>query len=110
VKVITAGGTAQTLTYTYLAAPGPITIDPDSGPETGGNLITVTGSGLAATTAVTFEPVPPGTGGGPAFFDVLDDNTLTVQVPPGAGTAQVTVTTPGGTSTVPYTYLPTPGA
>jgi hypothetical protein len=54
--------------------------------------VTITGSYLAGATAVRFGPVPV------AGFTVVDDSTITATSPPGSGTIDVTVTTPGGTS------------
>jgi hypothetical protein len=111
--VTSAGGTAQTLTYTYLGPPTVTGLNPTSGPESGDNVVTISGTGLADASAVTFTPIAPGTGGGRASFDVIDDNTIAALAPPGTGTAQVTVTTPAGTSTptaaAQYTYVPGPG-
>jgi hypothetical protein len=66
--------------------------------------VTVTGSGFTGTTAVSF-----GTAAAPNLA-VASDTQLTVTSPPGAaGTVDVTVTTPAGTSaTTPagqYTYI-----
>jgi hypothetical protein len=77
---------------------------PATGYTTGGNTVTITGSGLAGATVVDFGP------GNPAPIDSESgDTTLTVTAPPGsAGTVGVVVTAPGGVSTVngadEYTY------
>lgn len=78
-------------------------VAPRSGAAKGGTTVTVSGTGLAAATAVRF--------GEAAAKDVkvLSPTTLTAVSPAGhAGTVNVTVTTPGGTSAVDssdgYTY------
>ncbi|MGA8115262.1 MAG: IPT/TIG domain-containing protein [Actinocatenispora sp.] len=104
VTVGTAGGTSGPLAYTYLAAPVVTTLSPTEGPTSGGNSVTVTGTGLTATTQVTF-------GATPAAFTVVSDSTLVAQAPAGgAGPVGVTITTPGGTSSaVTYTRVAPPG-
>ncbi|UAK31851.1 IPT/TIG domain-containing protein [Nocardia asteroides] len=101
--VTTAGGTSNQLTYTYLPTPALASIEPGSGPETGGNTVTLTGTGLTGTTAVTFDGTPALT------FTVVSDAQITAVAPAGTGSADVTLTTAGGTSNpVAYTYLPVP--
>jgi hypothetical protein len=58
-----------------------------------GATVTVTGSGFVGTTAVTFDGVPATT------FSVASDSQLTAQVPDGASTGPIAVTTPLGTGT-----------
>ncbi|MGK8524416.1 IPT/TIG domain-containing protein [Nocardia asteroides] len=103
VTVTTAGGTSTPLTYTYVPAPVLASIQPNSGPETGGNTITLTGTGFTDTTAVTFDGTPA------VSFTVISDTQITAVAPTGTGTADITVTTVGGTSNaLTYTYVPTP--
>ncbi|MBI0313648.1 IPT/TIG domain-containing protein [Streptomyces javensis] len=107
VTVTTPGGISNPLSYIYVAAPVVTGVSPQFGPDTGGNSVTVTGSGLALASAVHFGPTLA-TG-----FTVISDNQLTATAPPGTGTVVVTVTTPGGTSTLGpgnpyYTYLGAP--
>ncbi|WP_432251814.1 IPT/TIG domain-containing protein [Streptomyces sp. HNM1019] len=107
VTVTTPGGISNPLSYIYVAAPAVTNVIPQFGPDTGGNTVTITGSGLALATGVDFGP-NPATG-----FTVISDNQLTATAPPGTGTVVVTVTTPGGTSTLGpgnpyYTYLGAP--
>ncbi|MGW7753810.1 IPT/TIG domain-containing protein [Streptomyces violaceusniger] len=107
VTVTTPGGTSNPLPYVYVAAPIVIGVSPQFGPDTGGNTVTITGSNLALASAVNFGPTPA------AGFTVISDNQLTATAPPGTGTVVVTVTTPGGTSTLGpgnpyYTYLGAP--
>ncbi|MGW9075825.1 IPT/TIG domain-containing protein, partial [Streptomyces kronopolitis] len=53
VTVTTAGGTSNALTYTYVAAATPVlsTLSPTSGPTSGGNTVTLTGSNLSGATS-----------------------------------------------------------
>lgn len=107
VTVTTPGGTSNALPYTYVSAPVVFDVEPHFGPESGGTSVDITGSNLALTTAVDFGP-NPATG-----FTVVSDSEVTAIAPAGTGTVVVTVTTPGGTSTVGlgnpyYTYLGTP--
>ncbi|WP_283779602.1 IPT/TIG domain-containing protein [Nocardia sputi] len=103
VTVTSAGGTSDSVTYTYVAAPALVSMEPGSGPETGGNTVTLTGTGLTGTTAVTFDGTPAPT------FTVVSDAQITAVAPAGSGTVDAVVTTAGGTSNpLIYTYLPTP--
>ncbi len=79
-------------------------IVPNIGSVTGGTTVVLTGTNLTGTTAVSF-------GGTPATSFTVDSATqITAVAPAGAaGTVQVTVTTPGGTSNgVAYTYIAVP--
>ncbi|GEM_PF-2246338 len=92
--------------YAYLApgAPAVTTLDPDSGPTSGGTTVTITGTGLAGTTAVTFDGAPA------EILDNPDDTTLVVRTPAGAaGPADVAITNGDGlTGILPrgFTYVP----
>ena len=67
-------------------------LDPDVGPGSGGTTITITGTKLTGASAVDF-------GGTPAeSFEVRSPTEIVAVSPPGAGTVQVTVTTPEGVS------------
>ncbi|MGW9118094.1 IPT/TIG domain-containing protein [Streptomyces sp. NPDC055663] len=103
VSVTTPGGTSNAVTYLYLGVPVIAGLVPDQGPPTGGNTVTVTGSGLTYATAVLFGSVPAG-------FTVVSDTQLTTTAPPGVlGAVTVRVVTPGGTSIgVPYTRVGSP--
>ncbi|MEU8780304.1 IPT/TIG domain-containing protein [Streptomyces sp. NPDC048637] len=97
VTVTTVGGTSNAVSYTYLAAPSITTLVPNQGSTSGGSTVTLTGSNFAQTTTVLFGGLPTG-------FTVVSDTHLVADVPAGAvGPVDVTVTTPGGTST-PKTY------
>jgi len=91
-----------------LAAPAVTGISPASGPQAGGTSVTITGTGLTGATGVDFGTVPA------AAFTVHSATQITATVPAaaGAGTVNVTVTTPGGTSAAStasqYAYRPAP--
>jgi hypothetical protein len=95
VTVTTPGGTSSGQSYTY-SAPAPPAVDwigQATGATTGGDTITLMGSGFTAATAVTFGTVAA------SSFTVLSDYSLTAVVPAGAvGTVDITVTTAAGTS------------
>ncbi|WP_280249843.1 IPT/TIG domain-containing protein [Nocardia abscessus] len=103
ITVITAGGTSNPVSYTYLMAPTITGLSPNQGPLTGGNTVTVTGANLAQTATVLFGTTP-------AAFTVISDNQIVTHAPPGAaGPTNVTASTPGGTSTTAiYTRVPPP--
>ncbi|MFR9749661.1 beta strand repeat-containing protein [Nocardia sp. 004] len=103
VTVTTPGGTGGPALYTYLAVPAITTLFPISGPEAGGTVVIITGTGFTGATAVTFGATPA------AGFTVDSATQITATAPPGVGAVGVTVTTPGGTSgPVVYTYIPVP--
>ncbi|MFI5524156.1 IPT/TIG domain-containing protein [Streptomyces platensis] len=105
VSVTTAGGTNNGLSYTYIDAPTIVSLNPASGPASGGTVVTLTGTNLSTTQSVTFD-------GTPAPFSVLSDTSLSVVTPPGtAGAVDVTVTTSGGSATATggFTYVAGPG-
>jgi len=83
--------------FRYLERPVVTAINPTSGPTAGGTQVTITGTNLAVSPTVRFGTVPavsPSVGTAPGKPDVLS-----VTSPPGpAGTVDITVTTPGGTS------------
>ncbi|WP_228796579.1 beta strand repeat-containing protein [Nocardia nova] len=104
VTVTTPGGTSNGVAYTYLLVPTLTAIVPNVGSVTGGTTVVLTGTNLTGATAVSF-------GGTPATSFTVDSATqITAVAPAGAaGTVQVTVTTPGGTSNgVAYTYIAVP--
>lgn len=104
VTVTTPQGTsAQVVLYSYLNLPVVTWVDPAVGPLAGSNTVTVHGAGLTAVTSVLFGQTAA------LPFSILSDTHLTAVAPPGSGSVQVTVVSPGGTSQpVPcgvYTYL-----
>ncbi|WP_330228880.1 IPT/TIG domain-containing protein [Nocardia sp. NBC_00508] len=103
VTVTTPGGASNGVSYVYVPAPALTSVVPDSGPETGGNTVTITGTGLSDTTALHFDGTPA------VSFAVVSDSEISAVVPAGTGSVNVTVTTAGGTSnSVAYTYVPAP--
>jgi hypothetical protein len=75
------------------ASPVVSSISPGSGPAAGGTVVTIKGSGLTSATGVKF-----GSAASP-LVKVASDSELSAVSPPGqAGTVDVTVTTPNGTS------------
>lgn len=98
VIVTTPSGTSTNTTadnYLYGAALPTITsVAPSSGPLTGGNVVTITGTGLTGATSVTFGGTPGTT------ITVASDTSLTVVAPAHvAGLVDVVVTTPVGSNT-----------
>ncbi|WNE95583.1 IPT/TIG domain-containing protein [Streptomyces luomodiensis] len=107
VTVTTAGGTSNPLPYFYITAPTVSDLSPHFGPAAGANTVTVFGSNLTLTSAVSFGANQA------TAITVVSDSQLTATAPAGSGTVVVTVTTPGGTSTAAtgnpyYTYLGAP--
>ncbi|HEY7815911.1 MAG TPA: IPT/TIG domain-containing protein, partial [Nakamurella sp.] len=111
VSVVTPQGTSPAgpqFTYAQTPPPQVTGVSPSGGGLRGGTPVTVTGSGFTGASAVNFGAGNPGTG-----LSVLSDTELTVTSPaaPGgaSGAAQVTVTTPAGSSpatdTETFTYL-----
>ena len=75
-------------------------ISPDRGPEAGGTVVTITGTGLAETDDVYFGDYPAET------FSVLSDTLLQAVSPRGSGIVEVEVCTPNGTPEALFTYIP----
>jgi hypothetical protein len=110
VQVFTAAGSNALSSTDYYAygAPTVTALSSHSGPSAGGTVLTVTGTGFVAGDTVRFGAVA-GTG-----VTVLSTTQLRVTAPagPAGSTANVTVTSPAGTSaTSPadaYSYMPLP--
>nr|QBF51787.1 IPT/TIG domain-containing protein [Streptomyces caniferus] len=99
VYVAGIGGVSNRLLYTYAAAPSVTAVSPAAGPIAGGSTIVVTGTGLAGVTGVTIGGLPA------TSFRAYSDTLLVVVTPPGTpGPADITVTTPGGSVTVPAAF------
>uniref|UniRef100_UPI003BA94673 ice-binding family protein n=1 Tax=Streptomyces sp. NBC_00857 TaxID=2975851 RepID=UPI003BA94673 len=102
VTVTTRGGVSSGAVYTYLDAPSVTGVTPASGPVGGGNLVVITGTAFSRTTGVTI-------GGTPVIsYRIASDTEIDAVVPAGTpGSADVSVTTLGGTTTAidAYTYL-----
>jgi hypothetical protein len=98
ITVTTPSGTSPVVAadrFTYTAAPVPTVtaVTPASGSTMGGTLVTVTGSGFTGATAVSFGAIPA------TSFTVLSDSAAVASAPAqAAGTIDITVTTPSGTS------------
>ncbi|MET4575763.1 midcut-by-XrtH protein [Ottowia thiooxydans] len=103
VTVTAPGGIAHVPSaYTFLAAPTLTQILPNSGPTSGGTSVTLTGSGLASATGITF-------GGIAATVSTVTATTITLITPAhAAGVVDVVVTTQGGTASAveSFNYLP----
>jgi len=79
--------------YTYEGRPTVTAVSPAGGPIAGGTTVTVTGTGLSGATEVDFGSAPA------TNVSASSSTSLTATVPAGsAGTVDVTVTTPSGTS------------
>ncbi|MFC7933821.1 IPT/TIG domain-containing protein [Streptomyces cinereoruber] len=110
VQVTTPNGTSaagSAARYTYIAYPVVTGVSPNSGPLAGGTTVTITGTGLSGATSVTFGA------GHPATDVSCSATSCTATAPAGAaGTVDVQVTTPGGTSVTGaaarYTYVAQP--
>jgi hypothetical protein len=79
--------------FAFCNVPTITSISPASGSTSGGTSVTITGTdfGCGVKPVVKF-------GSNLAFFTLLSDTQITATSPPGVGTADVTVTTDGGTS------------
>src|SRR5205807_1390213 len=91
--------TSGTQTFTYYAAPTISSIVPSTGPQSGSQSVTITGTNLSASPAVTFD--------GTAATNVVasGSTSLTATTPVhGAGTVPVVVTTQGGSASTTFVY------
>jgi RHS repeat-associated protein len=109
ITVTTPGGTSSQITadhFSYLPAPAVTKINPSSGPKAGGTKVTVTGTGFTDASAVKFGSKQATT------FTVASATSISATSPGGSGTVNITVTTPGGTSSQitadHFSYLPAP--
>ncbi|MDX6373283.1 MAG: hypothetical protein QOD98_2271, partial [Nocardioidaceae bacterium] len=106
VSVTTPGGTSTSANaFTYLAAPSLTAVSPNEGPTTGAQTVTLTGTGFRAGMQVGFGGVAA-TG-----LNVVSTTQATVVTPAHpAGVVDVSVTTPGGSGSLPggYTYVVAP--
>ena len=76
----------------YVPVPVVSGVSPSAGPAAGGTSLTITGSGFSRATSVDFGA------GDPASFSVLSDTEIVATSPAGSGTVDITVISPGGTS------------
>ena len=112
VRVTTPGGTTANTAaddFTYYAPPTITSLAPGAGPEAGGNTVTITGTsfaGLSGAAAVRFGATNA------TSYTVNSTTSITATAPPGTGTQDVSVTTPGGTTANTaadnYTYYAVP--
>jgi hypothetical protein len=106
VTVTTSGGTSATSAadqYTYEVPPAVTKVNLNTGPLGGGTPVSITGTNLLGATNVYFGGIPA------TSYTVNNATSITTTTPGnGAGTVDVTVTTPGGTSATSaadqYTY------
>ncbi|WP_046508336.1 IPT/TIG domain-containing protein [Streptomyces odonnellii] len=103
VTVTTPGGTSNPIPFFYVGAPFKQSLSPTSGSTTGGETVTINGTGLSSATSVAF-------GANTAVPTVVSDSQITVVAPAGAaGAVSVSVTTAGGTNNgLSYTYVAAP--
>jgi autotransporter passenger strand-loop-strand repeat protein len=91
----TDGTVSGTTTLTVTAAfPTVTSVSPASGPATGGTTVTIKGTGFTGVTGVSFGGKPA------ASFAFVSATEITAKAPAGTAgqVADITVTTPGGTS------------
>jgi len=67
-------------------------VSPSAGPAAGGTSVTIAGSGFSSATSVNFGA------GNPASFSVISDTEIDATSAAGSGTVDITVISPGGTS------------
>lgn len=93
--------------FTYVNVPSVFVVYPATGPGGGGNTVDIFGSGFTGATGVSFGTTAA------TSFSVVNDNWITAVAPAGTGKVDITVSGPGGTTSVTssadrYTYLPAP--
>jgi hypothetical protein len=104
VTVTSPGGTSAPDAFFFYAAPPVLnSAVPAQGPTAGGVQVTLTGSNLLNASAVRFGSTDA------TSFTVVSATQITATAPPGAGSAPITVITPGGTSNpVAFAYVAAP--
>jgi hypothetical protein len=85
---------AATQSFTTISSSPPTVahVEPNHGPPRGGTTLTITGTGFAGATAVSFGPSLA------TSFTVNSATSVTAVSPKGKRTVDITVTTPSGTS------------
>ncbi len=102
-----SAGQAYIFTVVDYPRPAVTGISPAYGPRVGGTVVTITGTGFSGITSVKFGSTA-GT-----ITGTTTDTSITAVSPPGSGTIDITVITPGGTSAIgladrfTYTEAPT---
>jgi outer membrane protein OmpA-like peptidoglycan-associated protein len=102
VVVTTPGGSTAAIVFTYVSAPTVTSVSPNTGIDTGGSTVTITGTGFLGTISVAFGGVLA-TG-----LSVISNTQISVVTPANTvGPTTVSVTTAGGTGLGPnaFTYL-----
>ncbi|MBL7740265.1 MAG: IPT/TIG domain-containing protein [Chitinophagaceae bacterium] len=101
ITLISAGGNVSMPGFTYIPPPVISSFNPTSGGfET---IVTITGTNFTGATAVSFGGVPANS------FTVVNSTTINAMVAFGSASGNVSVTTPGGTATLPgFTFVPPP--
>lgn len=98
ITVTTPEGTSATSSadeFTYVTTPAIQSVVPRAGATTGDNRVTISGSDFSGATSVDFGSVPA------ASFNVDSDQAITAYSPAeSAGTVDITVTGPDGTSPI----------
>jgi hypothetical protein len=105
VQLTTPGGVSSAAQFTFEAPPVPVisTLSTSTGLTKLVTPLTITGTGLTAASKVLVGTVPVG-------FTKVSDTQLTLRAPARAvpGDAPITVTTPGGTVTAPFSFVVAP--
>ena len=89
---VAAGASTHTSPVTWPVGPEITKIEPASGPQAGGSVVTISGERFTGATAVKFGTTNATT------FEVDSETSISAVAPAGSGTVCVTVTTPSGTS------------
>jgi alpha-tubulin suppressor-like RCC1 family protein len=93
VSAVTSFGAGGYYSLSYSPPPPAVTaVAPIEGPQAGGTTVSISGTEFNDASAVKFGTAEA------ASFVVNSDSSITAVSPPGSGTVDVTVTTPGGTS------------
>lgn len=87
-----AGTSVASRTFSIAVPPAVSSLAPASGPEAGGTVVVITGTGFTGATEVAFGATPA------AAFTVDSDTQITATAPAGTGAVDVRVTTDGGSS------------
>lgn len=99
VSVTTPSGTSSSGRFIYVKSFRAIRDSPHDGPTAGGTTIEITGYGFDRETTVRFGAMPP------SFVTYKSPEAITVVTPPGTGTVQLSVDTPGvGSSELYFGY------
>lgn len=106
ITVTGPGGVSNPVRFFYVGSPYLASLDPIIGPETGGDVLTIRGIGLATVNTTTGVKMD---GTNATAITVVNDGLINATTPPGTGSVAVTVTTAGGfTDGLVYTYQVAP--